>query len=91
MLISSAAEFKARQRLDYAMNVQELPKEDKRRFTEECEATVMNFFFENQGKELKASSPAKRVEAATKALQKMVTITSRVPEIESDPRLSSRR
>ena len=74
MLILFAAAFKARQGLDYSLHVKPLGKDDRAKFKEEYEAIIMDFFFEGKGKELKTQSPAKRVESACKAMQKMVSV-----------------
>ena len=68
-------EYKARCLLHYLLHVKPLSKDEKTQFRENCEEFIMEYFFNNQGKELKAVSPEKRVEAAAKALQKLVRST----------------
>ncbi|PPQ80538.1 hypothetical protein CVT26_004156 [Gymnopilus dilepis] len=80
----TASEYKARCLLHYLLHVKPLSKDEKTQFRENCEEFIMEYFFDNQGKELKVVSPEKRVEAAAKALQKLAQMISRGdPEIQS--------
>ncbi|PPQ82521.1 hypothetical protein CVT26_013094 [Gymnopilus dilepis] len=74
----SLASFKRRQSHDYALHVKPLVKEEKAKYKEDYEAMVMDFFFDGKGNELKTLSPAKRVESACKALQKMASISTHI-------------
>ncbi|PPQ84996.1 hypothetical protein CVT26_007544 [Gymnopilus dilepis] len=73
----SVAGFKARQGHDYALHVKPLAKEEKMKVKEDYESMVMDFFLDGKGKDLKILSPAKRVESACKALQKLAQMISR--------------
>ncbi|PPR06742.1 hypothetical protein CVT26_001346 [Gymnopilus dilepis] len=83
-LLLAIGEFKARSRLHYMLHVKPLTKDEKVKFREDCEEFIMEYFFKTEDNDLKASSPAKRVEAACKALQKLAQMISRADgEIQS--------
>lgn len=76
LLCLFAAEFRVRSQVHYAMHVQTLSKEEKTKFKESCDETIMEALMKGLDSELRTVSPGRRVDAAAKMLQKTVSVFS---------------